>query len=113
MALGTRLNEINYKKWYKPVCMGLLYIVMTPIGVAIGIGIRSSFNANSYSSVLASAILDSLSAGILLYNAYVSLMSMEMSHNTAFHNTSTTKKVYSFVSMYLGAGLMSVIGKWA
>ncbi|KAI7895194.1 Zinc/iron permease [Mucor mucedo] len=113
MALGTRLNEMSYKTWYKPVALGLLYIIMTPIGVAIGIGIHSSFNPNSYSSVLASAILDSLSAGILLYNAYVSLMSMEISHNTAFHNAPTGRKVLCFISMYLGAGLMSLIGEWA
>ncbi|OBZ84635.1 Zinc transporter 5 [Choanephora cucurbitarum] len=113
MALGTRLNEMNYTRWYKPVLMGLIYILMTPIGIIIGIGIRSYYNANSYSAVLASAILDSLSAGILLYNAYVSLMSMEISHSTAFHNSSTTRKVCCFISMYIGAGLMSLIGKWA
>ncbi|EPB87936.1 hypothetical protein HMPREF1544_05227 [Mucor circinelloides 1006PhL] len=113
MALGTRLNDLNYKQWYRPVIMGLLYIVMTPIGIAIGIGIHSSFNPNSYSAVLSSAILDSLSAGILLYNAYVSLMSMEISHSPAFHNASTTRKVCSFISMYIGAGLMSLIGEWA
>lgn len=113
MALGTRLNEANYKSWVAPICMGLIYIIMTPIGIAIGIGIHASFNGNSYSNILASAILDSLSAGILLYNAYVSLMSMEMSHNPAFHNGSTTRKICSFVSMYVGAGLMSLIGEWA
>ncbi|KAI8072029.1 Zinc/iron permease [Thamnidium elegans] len=113
MALGTRLNEMSYKSWIRPTAMGLLYIIMTPIGVAIGIGIHSSFNPNSYSSVLASAILDSLSAGILLYNAYVSLMSMEISHSNAFHEASTGRKVLSFMSMYIGAGLMSLIGEWA
>ena len=113
MALGTRLNEMDYTRWYKPILMGLIYIITTPIGIAIGIGIRSSYNSNSYSAVLASAILDSLSAGILLYNAYVSLMSMEISHSASFHNTSTTRKVCSFISMYIGAGLMSLIGKWA
>lgn len=113
MALGTRLNEAEYKRLLVPICMGLIYIVMTPIGIAIGIGLHSSFNENSYSSVLSNAILDSLSAGILLYNAYVSLMSMEMSHNPAFHNGSTTRKVCSFVSMYVGAGLMALIGEWA
>ncbi|RCH91133.1 high-affinity Zn(2+) transporter zrt1 [Rhizopus azygosporus] len=113
MALGTRLNEINYDRWYKPVLMGLLYVCTTPIGIAIGIGIRSSYNPNSYSAILSQAILDSLSAGILLYNAYVSLMSLEISHNTAFHNASTARKVCSFMSMYVGAGLMSLIGEWA
>ncbi|KAI9280493.1 Zinc/iron permease [Sporodiniella umbellata] len=113
MALGTRLNEINYERWYKPVMMGFLYICMTPIGIAIGVGIHSSFNSNSYSYVLSQAILDSLSAGILLYNAYVSLMSMEISHNHAFHNSSTSRKLVCFISMYIGAGLMALIGEWA
>lgn len=113
MALGTRLNEINYNKWYKPAFMGLIYILMTPIGIAIGIGIHSTYNPNSFNAVLSAAILDSLSAGILLYNAYVSLMSAEISHNAAFHNSSTGRKVLCFISMYIGAGLMSLIGEWA
>jgi zinc transporter 1/2/3 len=113
MALGTRLNEIGHDKWYKPALMGLIYIIMTPIGIAIGIGIHSSYNPNSQNAVLSAAILDSLSAGILLYNAYVSLMSAEISHNTSFHNSSTARKITCFISMYVGAGLMSLIGEWA
>ncbi|KAI8971253.1 ZIP zinc transporter-domain-containing protein [Pilobolus umbonatus] len=113
MALGTRLNELHYSTWIKACLMGLLYIIMTPLGIAIGIGIRTSFNPKSYSAVLSQAILDSLSAGILLYNAYVSLMSIEMSHNQAFYESSTTRKVASFISMYIGAAVMALIGKWA
>ncbi|KAG0167394.1 hypothetical protein DFQ28_006360 [Apophysomyces sp. BC1034] len=113
IALGTRINELNYKSWGKPVVMGLVYIVTTPVGVAIGIGIHSSFNPNSYSSVLSQAILDSLSAGILLYNAYVSLMSMEISHSARFHGSALSRKIVCFLSMYIGAGLMSLIGEWA
>ncbi|KAI8379494.1 Zinc/iron permease [Radiomyces spectabilis] len=113
MALGTRINELSYQGCLKPVIMGFFYIIMTPIGVAIGIGIHSSFNPGSYSAVLANAILDSLSAGILLYNAYVSLMSMEISHNHDFRKTCTHRKIACFLAMYIGAGLMSLLGKWA
>ncbi|KAI7867089.1 Zinc/iron permease [Spinellus fusiger] len=113
VALGTRVNEMNHKSWTKPVLMGTLFMLMTPIGVAIGIGVHSSFNPNSSSAVLASAILDSLSAGILLYNAYVSLMSMEINHNVEFRRSSFSRKVVCLLSMYLGAALMALIGKWA
>ncbi|KAI9013923.1 Zinc/iron permease [Phycomyces nitens] len=113
LALGTRINELRYKSLLKPIIMGCLYILMTPIGISIGVGIHASFNPNSYSSILAQAILDSLSAGILLYNAYVSLMSLEISHNTNFHEQSLTRKTVCFLSMYVGAGLMSLIGEWA
>ncbi|KAI8342673.1 Zinc/iron permease [Chlamydoabsidia padenii] len=113
IALGTRLNELKKVSTYKVIIMGAVFALTTPIGVAIGLGIHSSFNENSYSSVLSSAILDSLSAGILLYNGYISLMSAEMNHCDAFHNQSSVRKIISFLSLYVGAGLMSLIGEWA
>ncbi|KAG1050900.1 hypothetical protein G6F43_006860 [Rhizopus delemar] len=113
VALGTRINDMEIKGWKKPLLMGALYIVMTPIGCAIGIGIHSSFNPNSSSAILASAILDSLSAGILLYNAYISLMSQEMNQNEEFRKASFGRKLVCFMSMYCGAGLMALLGKWA
>jgi zinc transporter 1/2/3 len=111
IALGTRVNDLNCKSWKKPVFMGLLFVCMTPIGIAIGIGIRSTINPRA--SILAQAILDSLSAGILLYNAYVSLMSIEINHNIGFRRSSFGRKVFCFMCMYLGAALMSVLGAWA
>ncbi|KAG0175542.1 high-affinity Zn(2+) transporter zrt1 [Apophysomyces sp. BC1034] len=113
IALGTRINDLNCKSWVKPIVMGLLFIITTPFGVAIGVGIHESFNPLSSSSVLAQAILDSLSAGILLYNAYVSLMSIEINHNAAFRKSSLIRKAVCFLSMYIGAALMAVLGTWA
>ncbi|KAG0168088.1 high-affinity Zn(2+) transporter zrt1 [Apophysomyces sp. BC1034] len=113
IALGTRVNDLNNKSWKKPFVMGVVFMIMTPIGVAIGIGIHSAFNPHSSSATLASAILDSLSAGILLYNAYVSLMSMEINHNEEFRKSSFLRKTVCFMSMYIGAGLMALLGKWA
>lgn len=111
--MGTRINDMNIQGWKRPTLMGLLFVVMTPIGCAIGIGIHSSFNANSSSNILASAILDSLSAGILLYNAYISLMSQEMNQNPEFRKAQFSRKLVCFISMYCGAGLMALLGKWA
>lgn len=111
IALGTRVNDLNCKSWKKPILMGLLFICMTPIGIGIGIGVRSTVNPRS--SILAQAILDSLSAGILLYNAYVSLMSIEINHNVGFRRSSLSRKIFCFLCMYLGAALMAVLGAWA
>lgn len=79
--------------------MGCIYIVTTPIGIAIGIGIHTTFNPNSPASILAVSILDSLSAGILLYSAYVELIAMEMNHNPEFLQRSFASKASCFVSM--------------
>lgn len=111
IALGTRINDLQCKSWKKPIFMGILFILMTPIGVAIGIGIRSTLNPPA--TILAQAILDSLSAGILLYNAYVSLMSIEINHNIGFRKSSMQRKVFCFFCMYVGAAIMSVLGMWA
>ncbi|SAM05594.1 hypothetical protein [Absidia glauca] len=111
IALGTRINELNHRSWLKPILMSLIFVCMTPIGVAIGIGIRSVMSVPS--TILAQAILDSLSAGILLYNAYISLMSAEINHSIAFRRSKFSKKVVCLVSMYVGAAAMSVIGLWA
>ncbi|KAI8368245.1 Zinc/iron permease [Radiomyces spectabilis] len=113
VALGTRVNDMHACNWKKPFIMGTVFTIMTPLGAAIGIGIHSSFNPNSSSSILASAILDSLSAGILLYNGYVSLMSLEINQNEAFRRSSLGRKAISFLAMYAGAGLMALLGKWA
>lgn len=113
IALGTRINDMNIKNFLKPMLMGFIYCLTTPIGIAIGIGIHSTFNGNSPSAILAQAILDSLSAGILLYSAYVELIAMEMNHNPEFLNRSFFSKLTCFISLYIGAGLMALIGKWA
>lgn len=111
IALGTRVNELGYKSWKKPILMGIIFISMTPIGIGIGIGVRSTLNPRA--SILAQAILDSLSAGILLYNAFVSLMGSEINQNTGFRRSALSRKIFCFFCMYVGAALMSVIGIWA
>ncbi|KAI8071701.1 ZIP zinc transporter-domain-containing protein, partial [Gongronella butleri] len=111
IALGTRINDLNYKTWLKPLVMCIGFFLMTPIGLAIGIDVRTVVNVNSL--VLSQAILDALSAGILLYNAYISLMSVEVNHSKSFHALPWSRKLTCLGSMYIGAAVMSVIGIWA
>lgn len=40
---------------------------MTPIGMAIGLGVRSSYNPEGTTASIVTGVLDALSAGILLY----------------------------------------------
>ncbi|ORX62373.1 Zinc/iron permease [Hesseltinella vesiculosa] len=111
LALGTRINELGYETWFKPFLMTAVYSATTPIGLVIGICVRLTMDPPS--SILAQAILDAISAGILLYNAYISLMSTEMNHNVAFHELSWTRKIMCLLTMYVGAAIMSIIGIWA
>jgi hypothetical protein len=46
-----------------PKCLAQL---ITPIGIAIGIGVHESYNVNGKAALLSIGILDAISAGILL-----------------------------------------------
>ena len=44
---------------------------MTPLGLAIGLGVRTTYNPDSTTASIVSGVLDSFSAGILIYTALV------------------------------------------
>ncbi|TPX30510.1 hypothetical protein SmJEL517_g05940 [Synchytrium microbalum] len=98
MALGTRIAELQTSFWRKVFVYGIAYPLTTPLGTAIGIGIRSTFNENSQAIILTQGIFDSLSAGVLIYNVYVELISVEMNHNSVFRQQSTLRKSIMFAN---------------
>jgi solute carrier family 39 (zinc transporter), member 1/2/3 len=53
----------------------LLYGITTPVGIAAGLGVRSTYNPGSTTALIVSGIMDSLSAGILIYTGLVEVRS--------------------------------------
>lgn len=56
---------------FVPFFAALLYAITTPVGIAVGLGIRNTYNPNSTTASIVSGVMDSLSAGILLYTGLV------------------------------------------
>ncbi|RUS15165.1 Zinc/iron permease [Endogone sp. FLAS-F59071] len=112
MALGSRIAATHFSFLTK-LGMGLAYPITTPIGIAIGISVRFTYNSNSQTAILVQGIFDSISAGILVYNGYVELVAVEMNHNRNFHKHSNTWKLYLYVAFTLGLASMSIVGLWA
>lgn len=112
LALGARIIEQPYGV-LKSLGMGLIYGLTTPFGIALGIGIRYSYDPNSQRAIISTGILESLAAGILLYNSFVGLISSEMNNDVTFRNRPWRMKALCFGSMYLGAAAMSIVGNWA
>lgn len=106
MKLPSRLN-------YVPVVGAILYGLTTPIGIAAGLGIRSSYNPNTPRASITSGVLDSISAGILIYTGLVELMAHEFLFSQEMTKASAKKLTYAIVCMCLGCGLMALLGKWA
>ncbi|PWN40512.1 Zinc/iron permease [Ceraceosorus guamensis] len=93
--------------------MHLVFIVTTPVGIAIGIGVRQSYNGNSRGTLLAVGILDAISAGILIYAALVQIIVNDYIFNREMTRASMKRCVAALTFFTLGLFVMSVLGYWA
>ncbi|WVQ97945.1 hypothetical protein IAU59_005064 [Kwoniella sp. CBS 9459] len=115
LGLGSRLSVLHlppglgWTRW----AAALFYSICTPIGVAIGIGARESYNGNGAKANIISGVLDATSAGILLYTGLVELMAHEILLNPRMMKAKNGKLAYVFCCMLLGSGLMALLGRWA
>lgn len=114
LGIGSRLATIPFpadRRWVPWVCC-VAYGLTTPIAIAIGLGVRESYQGNSYTALIVSGVLDAISTGILLYTGFVELLARDF-----IFNPRRTKKLW-YMSLQLfvflwGAGLMALLGKWA
>ncbi|UJR16601.1 hypothetical protein I4U23_003501 [Adineta vaga] len=115
MALGAQITRLDRISLRSIIWMITFFAVTTPLGIGIGIVVQSkSYNPKSVTSLLINGILDSVSAGILIYVALVHLIATEMGcHAHAFHSLDNRLKFLYFVALYAGAAAMAVVGIWA
>ncbi|WVR07335.1 hypothetical protein IAU60_004376 [Kwoniella sp. DSM 27419] len=111
LALGARIALLQIISRIRQFIMALAFTLITPIGIAIGIGVRHSFSQNGKASLLSVGILNSISAGILLYTAF-RLLSCDFTDGP-LRDAKLSKIVVALSSMVVGLIAMSVLGKWA
>jgi zinc transporter 1/2/3 len=115
LGLGTRLSGAPWpksKRW-TPYVFGVAYAVSTPIAIAVGLGVRTTYPPGSRTTLITNGVFDSISAGILLYTGLVELMAHEFMFSPTMQNAKISTLLSAFVLMCLGAGLMALLGKWA
>ncbi|KAI0773219.1 ZIP zinc/iron transport family [Trametes elegans] len=115
LGVGSRLAYLRLppKFNYVPILGALLFGITTPIGIAVGLGVRTTYNPGSTTASIVSGILDAFSSGILLYTGLVELMAHEFLFNTDMLNGSNGKLAYALTCMVFGAGIMALLGRWA
>lgn len=106
MAVSALVAEHFYNMRY------LTLVMATPLGVGIGIGVRHIFNENNVVSLLIQGILESLAAGILLYDSIANIIIPFFASTLYLHGSEILQNGTVFV-MWLGATLMTRIGYWA
>ncbi|ONK77109.1 uncharacterized protein A4U43_C02F3190 [Asparagus officinalis] len=91
--------------------MILFFSLTTPVGIAIGIGISSVYNENSPTALIVEGILNAAAAGILIYMALVDLLAADFM-NPKVQGKGILQAAVN-MSLLVGAGLMSLLAKWA
>lgn len=115
LGLGSRLAAVNWapsKRW-TPYFLGFGYSLSTPIAIAIGLGVRTTYAPGSATALITNGVFDSISAGILLYTGLVELMAHEFIFSSYMSKAPLKTMLLAFFWMCLGAGLMALLGKWA
>jgi solute carrier family 39 (zinc transporter), member 1/2/3 len=114
LGIGARLSAIPIPKrlsWL-PWALCIAYGLTTPISIAIGLGLRTTYNSGSYTANVVNGVLDAISAGILIYTGLVELLARDFIFNP--ERTRDNKRLtFMLVSLFLGAALMALLGKWA
>jgi solute carrier family 39 (zinc transporter), member 1/2/3 len=114
LGIGARLSAIPIPKrlnWL-PWALCAAYGLTTPIAIAIGLGLRTTYNSGSYTANVVNGVLDAISAGILIYTGLVELLARDFIFNP--ERTRDNKRLtFMLVCLFLGAALMALLGKWA
>lgn len=109
-ALGGCVAQAGFRN-LTALVMGFFFAVTTPLGIAIGMGVSTTYNENSPKALVVQGVFDSISAGILVYMALVDLIAADFLSKRM--RSSRQLQLCAFLALFLGAGAMSVLGVWA
>jgi zinc transporter 1/2/3 len=114
LALGARIALLPGKIFPSKFLMCIAFTLITPIGMAIGLGVLNSFNGNNPSTVLTFGVLDAVSAGILIWVGLVDMWARDwVIEGGELVSSNVIKTLVAGTSLVLGVILMSILGKWA
>ncbi|RFU80288.1 zinc iron permease, fungal plant [Trichoderma arundinaceum] len=114
LGIGARMASIPFptKAGWLPWVLCLAYGLTTPLSIAIGLGLRTTYVPNSFTANVVSGVLDSLSTGILIYTGLVDLLARDFLFEC--DRTKDAKQLALMVFYTLsGAAVMALLGKWA
>eukprot|EP00890_Picochlorum_soloecismus_P001834 jgi/Picsp_1/2651/NSC_00881-R1_cation transporter len=112
VALGSMASESGFG-WRVILSLAGVYSLSTPTGIAIGIGVRESLDTNSSSYLYTTGILDSISAGALIYLALGDHMNSVRNQAGWMRKQNVWTQLSCFAAFYIGAAVLLVIAIWA
>ncbi|GLJ39372.1 hypothetical protein SUGI_0804000 [Cryptomeria japonica] len=110
MGLGGCIVQARFKS-RSTALMAFFFSITTPFGIAVGIAISSTYNENSPTALIVEGMFNSVSAGILIYMALVDLLAADFLGPRM--QSKVGLQLWSYASLFLGIGAMSLMAKWA
>ncbi|KAF9360480.1 high-affinity Zn(2+) transporter zrt1 [Mortierella sp. AD094] len=113
IALGSRIADLSFAKRWVPLLLVLAFALVTPLGVAIGMGIQSGYKSSSVENLIVMGVFNSIACGVLLYTAFVTLLGGDILYSERFRAETRANKACYLISVWLGAIAMAVLALWA
>lgn len=112
VSLSSVFIEAHFKHLRSIIFMIIIYSLTLPIGSIFGVILRSSLEETSKTYITIQGIIDSLAAGILIYDILVNILSRHCS-SCNWKNTSLSGKNIQLLFFYFGLFVIALIGIWA
>ncbi|KAF5625662.1 zinc-regulated transporter 1 [Fusarium sp. NRRL 52700] len=98
---------------WKKLALASGFAVVTPLGMAIGIGVLNQFNGNNPTTLIVIGTLDAFSAGILIWVGLVEMWAQDWMLGGELSDASPLTTILALLGLVCGMALMSLLGKWA
>ncbi|KAL0774771.1 hypothetical protein Bca101_039923 [Brassica carinata] len=109
--LRTRVIAQGKFKCLSVTIMSTFFAITTPLGIVVGMEIANTYDESSPTALIVQGVLNAASAGILIYMSLVDLLAADFMHPKMQSNTGL--QIMAHIALLLGAGLMSILAKWA
>lgn len=113
LGIGARLSSIPFgKRAWLPWFLCSAYGICTPVAIAVGLGVRTTYAPESKTAQIVQGVLNAISAGILIYTGLVELLARDFLFDPS-RTRNRVRLLYMVFCTLLGAGIMALLGKWA
>ncbi|XP_020089500.1 zinc transporter 10-like isoform X1 [Ananas comosus] len=111
-ALGDCISQALFDR-LKEVLMAFSFTVTTPAAIGIGLVVASTYNPDGLTARIVEGILNSITAGILIYFALINLIVADFLGNQRRTTDDGNRHlIWCYISLFLGAALVSLTALW-
>jgi zinc transporter 1/2/3 len=104
LGLGSRIAAVPYpSNSWKPWILVVAFGTTAPIGQAIGLVTRGSYDPNSAFGLIIVGVFNAISSGLLIYAALVDLLAEDFLSEEAQHTLKGKDRTMAFIYVLLGA----------